>query len=76
MTVQITVIVDRVPEAIAIPAQASFVKSGQTVAYVWKGSAFEQRAIRVERRSRDRLLVSDGLRAGDLVALQDPAGKE
>jgi RND family efflux transporter MFP subunit len=76
MTVQITVIVDRVPDAITIPAQASFLKSGQTVAYVWNGSAFQERAIQIERRSRDRILISNGLEQGDLVALQDPSGKE
>ncbi|MGA2650215.1 MAG: efflux RND transporter periplasmic adaptor subunit [Terracidiphilus sp.] len=76
MTVQITVIVDRIPDAIAIPAQASFLKSGQTVAYVWNGSVFQERAIQVERRSRDRVLISNGLKAGDPVALKDPSGKE
>ena len=76
MTVQITVIVGRVPDAITIPAQASFQKSGQTVAYVWNGSAFQEHAIQIERRSRDRILVSDGLKQGDLVALKDPTGKE
>ena len=76
MTVQITVIVDRVPDAITIPAQASFLKSGQTVAYVWNGSTFKERAIQVERRSRDRILISSGLQPGDLVALKDPTGKE
>ena len=76
MTVQITIIVDRVPDAITIPAQASFAKSGQTVAYVWSGSAFQERAIQIERRSRDRVLISSGLKPGDLVALKDPTGKE
>jgi HlyD family secretion protein len=76
MTVQITVIVGRVPDAITIPAQASFLKSGRTVAYVWNGSAFEERVIQIERRSRDRILVSSGLKQDDLVALQDPTGKE
>jgi HlyD family secretion protein len=76
MTVQITVIVDRVPNAITIPAQASYLKSGQTVAYVWNGSKFEERPIQIERRSRDRILISGGLKAGDLVALKDPTGKE
>jgi RND family efflux transporter MFP subunit len=76
MTVQITVIVDRVPNAIAIPAQASFLKSGQTVAYVWNGSKFLERPIQIERRSRDRILISSGLQPGDLVALKDPSGKE
>jgi HlyD family secretion protein len=76
MTVQVTVIVDRVPNAITIPAQASFLKSGQTVTYVWSGSKFEERAIQIERRSRDRLLISKGLQPGDKVALKDPTGKE
>jgi RND family efflux transporter MFP subunit len=76
MTVQITVIVDRIPNSITIPAQASYLKSGQTVAYVWDGSKFQERAIQIERRSRDRVLVSRGLNAGDRVALQDPTGKE
>jgi len=76
MTVQITVIVDRVPDAITIPSQASFLKSGQTVAYVWNGSAFNERPIQVERSSRDRILVTSGLKPGDLVALKEPLGKE
>jgi HlyD family secretion protein len=76
MTVQVTVIVDRVPDSITIPAQASFLKSGQTVVYVWDGSKFQERAIHVERRSRDRVLVSSGLRSGDLIALADPSVAE
>src|SRR5580698_3540365 len=76
MTVQVTIIADRVADAITIPAQASFVKSGQTVAYVWNGAEFKERAIQVDRRSRDRVLISNGLKPGDLVALKDPTGKE
>ncbi|HEV2462792.1 MAG TPA: efflux RND transporter periplasmic adaptor subunit [Acidobacteriaceae bacterium] len=76
MTVQVTVIVDRVPDSIAIPSQASFLKSGQTVVYVWDGSRFQERTIHVARRSRDRILVSSGLRPGDLVALADPSAAE
>jgi HlyD family secretion protein len=76
MTAQITVIVQRTPNAISIPVQASFLKSGRTVAYVWNGSGFEEREIQVERRSRDRALVANGLKAGDVVALKDPSAKE
>jgi len=72
MTVQITVIIDRIPNSISIPTQASFVKAGRTVAYVWNGSRFEERTIQIERRSRDRALISTGLRPGDRVALKDP----
>jgi HlyD family secretion protein len=76
MTVQVAVIVDRVPNAITIPAQATFLKSGQNVAFVWDGSAFRERVIQVERSSRDRILVSGGLQSGDLVALKDPSVKQ
>ena len=76
MTAQITVVVDRVPNAITIPVQASFQKSGQTVAYVADGSKFREQPIEVSRRSRDRILVSQGLREGDRVALEDPTVKE
>jgi RND family efflux transporter MFP subunit len=76
MTAQITVIVERVPNAISIPVQASFLKSGRTVAYVWNGSKFEERTIQIERRSRDRALVGSGLKTGDTVAMKDPELKQ
>lgn len=75
MTAQVTVVLQRIPNSITIPAQASFLKSGQTVAYVWKQSRFEEQPIQIERRSRDRLLIARGLKAGDLVALKDPTVK-
>ena len=76
MSAQLTVIVDRVANAVTIPVQASFQKSGETVAYRWTGSKFEERPIEIARRSGDRILVSRGLREGDRIALKDPSGKE
>jgi HlyD family secretion protein len=76
MTAQITVIVDRIPNAIAIPVQASFQKSGQTVVYIVDGARYREQAIEISRRSRDRILVSSGLRPGDHVALADPLAKD
>jgi len=76
MTAQVTVIVDRLPNALTIPVQASFQKSGQTVAYVWSGSKFEEHVIEVRRRSGDRLLIAKGLQPGDRVAMNDPSVKE
>ena len=73
---QVTVIVDRVPDAITIPAQAMFQKSGQNVAYVWQGSEFEERNIEIGRKSGDRIMVARGVRAGEKVALRDPTAKE
>jgi HlyD family secretion protein len=76
ITGQVTVVIDRVPDALTIPAQAVFQRSGQTVAYVWGGSQFEEREIQIGRRSGDKVLIAKGLRAGDQVALRDPTTKE
>ena len=76
MTAQVTVIVDRVRDALTIPVQASFQKEGETLAYVWSGSKFRSQPIEISRRSGDRVLVAKGLQPGDRIALQDPtAGK-
>jgi HlyD family secretion protein len=76
MTAQLTVVVDRIPDALTIPVQALFQKSGQNVAYVWEGSKFQDRVIEIGRRNRDRILVAKGLHPGDRVALKDPSVKE
>jgi HlyD family secretion protein len=72
MTAQVTVIVDRVRDALAIPVQASFQKEGEMLAYVWSGSKFRTQRIEISRRSGDRILVAKGLQPGDRIALQDP----
>jgi RND family efflux transporter MFP subunit len=73
---QVTVVVDRVPDAITIPAQSLFQRSGQNVAYVWRGTQFEERPLEVGRRSGDKILVAKGVSAGEQVALRDPTTKE
>jgi HlyD family secretion protein len=76
LTGQVMVVVDRVPDALTIPAQALFQRSGQNVAYVWQGTQFEERAIEVGRRSGDKIMIAKGVRAGEQVALKDPTAKE
>jgi RND family efflux transporter MFP subunit len=76
MSAQATVVVDRVPDAITIPEQAMFQRSGQTVVYVWDNTKFREQTIVIGRTSHNRILVIKGLNAGDRVALKDPTGKE
>lgn len=73
---QVTVIVDKVPDALTMPAQALFQKSGQNFAYVWQGSQFDERPVEVGRRSGDRIMIAKGLSAGEQVALKDPTLKD
>ena len=76
ITGEVTVVVDHVPDAITIPAQAMFQKSGQNVVYVWEGTQFEERPIEVGRKSGDKIMVAKGVSAGEQVALRDPTTKE
>jgi len=76
ITGQVNVVVDHVANAISIPAQALFQKSGQNVAYVWSGAQFEERTIEVARRSGDKIMIAKGLRDGDQIALRDPTSRE
>jgi len=76
ITGDVTVVVDKVPNAIIIPSQALFQKSGQNVAYVWHGGEFEERAVEVARKSGDKIMVAKGVKQGEQVALRDPTVKE
>jgi len=76
ITGEVTVVVDKVANAIILPAQALFQKSGQNVAYVWHGGDFEERVVEVGRRSGDKIVVAKGVSTGDKVALRDPTVKE
>ena len=68
----VRVAVDRVSDGIVIPSAALFRKAGRTVAYVRRGSKFEETTVEVLRRSGDEALVSKGLQPGQQLALKDP----
>src|SRR5262245_12694119 len=55
MSATARVSVERVPNVILIPAEASFQKKGHSVAYILKGTAFEERAIEITRRGGGQL---------------------
>jgi multidrug efflux pump subunit AcrA (membrane-fusion protein) len=76
ITGEVTVVVDHVANAISIPAQALFQKSGPSTVYVWVGSQFEERQVEIGRRSGDKVLIAKGLETGNQIALRDPTAKE
>jgi hypothetical protein len=68
----VEIIVDKVPNAIHIPKQAVFEKEGKLIAYVKKGDQFEERTIKPMKQSESMMIVADGLKPGELVALSNP----
>ncbi|HKF51437.1 MAG TPA: efflux RND transporter periplasmic adaptor subunit [Candidatus Acidoferrales bacterium] len=75
MGANVRIAVDRVAQGIVVPAEAVFQKSGESVAYVLRGSSFVEQVLEVDRRSGDEVLIAKGLRPGERVALQDPTAK-
>jgi len=68
----VRVAVDHVADGIVIPSSALFQKAGRTVAFVRRGSKFEETAVEVLRRSGEEALIAKGLQPGQQLALKDP----
>lgn len=72
----IEIIVEKIPNAIHIPSQALFERDGKLVVYVKGRSGFEQRPIKLARRSESTLVIAEGLKPGEVVAMSDPTAKK
>lgn len=72
MGATVRVAVAKIPGGIVIPSAALFRKAGQTIAYVRRGSKFQETPVDVSRRNPEEVLISSGLKPGDQVATQDP----
>lgn len=73
MTTTVRVAVDTVPDAVLIPIRAVFEKNGRSVAYVARQrGGWDERIVQIARRGQEQLVVSDGVKPDERVALKDP----
>jgi HlyD family secretion protein len=73
MNTTVRVAVDRVADAVLIPARAIFEKGGRSVAYVQRPrGGWEERRVQIARRGQEQLVVREGVQPGERVALKDP----
>jgi RND family efflux transporter MFP subunit len=72
MSVTMRIAVDRLPEAVMVPADAVFERDGHEVVYVVRSGRHERRQVQVERRSAERIVLKAGVEPGEHVALIDP----
>jgi len=75
MLADVEIIVERIPNAIYVPAQAVFQKDHRTVVYVKRGETFEAREIKVLKQSESTVVVAEGLKEGEIIALADPTAR-
>jgi RND family efflux transporter MFP subunit len=73
MSASVEVIIEREPNALLIPARASFTKDGKPAVFVQHNKQFLTRQITVGKRNEDDIVVTGGLHEGDMVTLENPA---
>jgi HlyD family secretion protein len=69
------IIVNRLPNAISIPAKALFTRTGKPIVYVADNGRYRAVAVEVLARNPDEIAVT-GIRPGAMVTLVDPEKKE
>jgi HlyD family secretion protein len=68
----VEIIVERQPNSLLIPIPGTFNVNGKPIVYVQKGKDFVAREVKVGKRNDQDVIVTAGLQAGDIVALEDP----
>ncbi|MEO8596681.1 MAG: efflux RND transporter periplasmic adaptor subunit [Candidatus Solibacter sp.] len=69
------IIVNRIPNAISIPAKALFTQAGKPIVYVAESGHYRAVSVEVLARNPDEVAIS-GIPAGAMVALVNPEKKE
>jgi hypothetical protein len=72
----VEIIVEKIPNALHIPAQAVFDKGGKQIVYVLKGKKFEARPVQIAKRSESTMVLAGGVQPDETVALADPFAKK
>lgn len=72
MTAAVRVAVERLANALVVPAGAVSLVDGRPTVYRLRGSRFEPVVIQIARRGREQVAVASGVEAGDRLAARKP----
>jgi HlyD family secretion protein len=72
MTAAIRIAVDRLANALVVPAGAVSLVDGRPTVYCLRGSRFEPVVVTLARRGREQVAVASGVNAGDRLAARKP----
>ena len=72
MTVAVSYVLEDLPDAVSVPDNAVFGSAQAPLAFVAAGKGWEERAVRLGPTSGGRVVVLEGLKAGEQVSLGDP----
>ena len=69
------IVINRIPNAISIPAKALFTRAGKPIVYVGDNGHYKAVEVQVQARNPDEIAIT-GIRAGSMVALVDAEKKD
>jgi multidrug efflux pump subunit AcrA (membrane-fusion protein) len=73
----VEIIVEKIPNALHVPAQAVFQKNGKSIVYVMASNRkFEPREIKLVKRSESMMVIQSGVNPGEVVSLSDPTASK
>lgn len=72
----VEIFVEKIPNAISVPNQAVLEKDGKQFVYVQQNGRFEQRFVKIARRSEAVTVIAENLKTGEVVSLGDPYAKK
>ena len=69
--------VEKIPDALHVPAQAVFQKNGKPTVFVQqKNKRFVPREVQLVKQSESMMVLASGVQAGEIVALSDPTAQK
>jgi multidrug efflux pump subunit AcrA (membrane-fusion protein) len=69
----VEIVVEKIPDALHVPAQAVFQKNGKYVVFVQqKDGKYQAREVQLLKQSESTMVLSGGVQAGETIALGDP----
>ena len=73
MSASTEIIIEREPNSLLIPSRSSFSKDGKPAVFEQVGKSFVIRPIQLGRQNDEDVIVTGGLKEGDVVTLENPA---
>lgn len=72
LTVSCKILVNEIHDVLILPIETIFEEMGQTYVYMKTGSGFKRQDVIISERNTDFVVIVDGLKENDEVALIDP----
>lgn len=75
MSGEVEIVTERTPDAVYVPRQAVFEKEGKKLVFLKTAGGFQRREVSTGHPSESQVLIANGLKGGEEVALLDPEAR-